>query len=310
MTVVGVGMVGMACAYTMLSQELVGHLVLSDVAREKLQGEVMDLQHAGAFLHGQVEMASEDYHETAGSHVIVVTAGVRQREGETRRDLLARNVAVFKSIIPPLAKLSPNAIFLVVSNPVDVMTYVTWRLSGLPTTQIIGSGTYLDSSRFRVMLASRLNVSAQSVHATIIGEHGDSSVPVWSGVNVAGIPYDKVIKAHGVSDESWKNVHTEVKNSAYTIIKAKGYTNWAIGAAVGRIVQTILHNDRRVIPVSININGCFGVTRDCYISVPTIVGRTGSMKTVLPDLAPEEMAAFQKSVSDILAMQDSIADLL
>ena len=286
-------------------------------------------------------------HETANSHVIVVTAGVRQREGESRRDLLARNVAVFREIVPPLAKLSPHAIFLVVSNPVDVMTYVTWRLSGLPVRQVLGSGTYLDSSRLRVLVAARLGLSPMSVHAQIIGEHGDASVPLWSGANVAGVPIAQVEASFGAKAKEgkpveplpWNELHEEVKQCAGKVIKNKGYTNWAIGgwgaggtgglgvgfsvcvclcvscswlpgAAVENIVRSIIHDETRVMPLSTNVNGLFGLTEDVFLSTPCVCNSTGLVDTLHVPLSPTENAALQQSIVALKDMHRAVDKIL
>lgn len=304
-TVVGVGQVGMACAFAILSQQVVKELVLADVMEDKLSGEVMDLQHAGAFLPAKISKAGADYKETANSDVVIITAGVRQQIGETRLSLVERNLAVFKGIVPKLVQQSPNVIFLVVSNPVDILTYVTWKLSGLPPNRVVGSGTYLDSSRFRTMLADKIGVNPQSVHGWIIGEHGDSSVPVWSGVNVAGVPLAPMLE-HADNGDEWRSIHTQVVKAAYKVIELKGYTNWAIGAAVAQLVRTILHNEHRVVPVSTIVNGCYGVDKDVCLSLPCILDRNGVTRRLHMVLSDDEQASFRKSAESIWAVQAAL----
>jgi L-lactate dehydrogenase len=187
-TVIGVGNVGMACAQTILTQDLCDELALVDVVEDKLKGEMLDLKHAAAFLPRATIVAGTDYKVTEGSDICIVTAGARQREGESRLALVEKNVELFKKIIPQLVKYSPETTLLIISNPVDALTYVAYKLSGLPPNKVIGSGTNLDSSRFRWLLADHLNVNAQNVHGYIVGEHGDSSVPLWSSVNIGGVP--------------------------------------------------------------------------------------------------------------------------
>ncbi|KAK8403373.1 hypothetical protein O3P69_000461 [Scylla paramamosain] len=213
-TVVGVGQVGMACAFSLLTQHICSELALVDVMPDKLRGEMMDLQHGLTFLRNVKIEASTDYACSAGSRLCIVTAGARQREGESRLSLVQRNVDIFKGIIPNLVKHSPNCILLVVSNPVDIMTYVTWKLSGLPKNRVIGSGTNLDSSRFRFHLSQKLNVAPSSCHGWIIGEHGDSSVPVWSGVNIAGVRLRDLNPLVGTAEdpEKYNEMHKEVVN--------------------------------------------------------------------------------------------------
>ncbi len=260
--------------------------------------------------------------ETAGSQVVVITAGVRQNVGESRRDLLARNVGVFRAIVPPLARASPGAVFLVVSNPVDVMTYVTWRLSGLPASQVIGSGTFLDTSRLRVLVAQRFGLSAMSVHATIIGEHGDASVPVWTGATAGGIPLEALgaltgeASSAGSATESgsaplpYQQLHEQVKAAAASVIKLKGYTNWAIGAAVENIARCVLHDEHRAMPVSVNVRGHYGVTEDTYLSLPSIVGAAGRVRVLPPPLSPTEDAALRASAAAIGELHRVVDQLL
>ncbi|XP_043083206.1 L-lactate dehydrogenase B-B chain-like [Puntigrus tetrazona] len=211
-TVVGVGQVGMACAVSVLLRELADELALVDVVEDKLKGEMMDLQHGSLFLKTPKIVSGKDYSVTANSRIVVVTAGVRQQEGESRLNLVQRNVNIFKHIIPQIVRYSPNCILIVVSNPVDVLTYVTWKLSGLPKHRVIGSGTNLDSARFRYLMAERLGIHPSSFNGWILGEHGDSSVPVWSGVNVAGVSLQGLNPDMGTDKdkEDWKSVHKMV----------------------------------------------------------------------------------------------------
>lgn len=208
-TVVGVGNVGMACAQTILTQDLCDELALVDVVEDKLKGEMLDLQHAAAFLPRAKILADTDYKVTAGSDICIVSAGARQREGESRLALVEKNVSLFKKIIPQLVKYSPNTTLLIISNPVDALTYVAYKLSGLPPNRVIGSGTNLDSSRFRWLLADRLDVNAQNVHGYIVGEHGDSSVPLWSSVSVGGVPLIAYLKQKQIkySTETLAELH-------------------------------------------------------------------------------------------------------
>eukprot|EP00063_Salmo_salar_P006486 XP_013981321.1 PREDICTED: L-lactate dehydrogenase B-B chain-like isoform X3 [Salmo salar] len=211
-TVVGVGQVGMACAFSILLRELADELALVDVMEDKLKGEIMDLQHGSLFLKTPKIVAGKDYSVTANSRIVVVTAGVRQQEGESRLNLVQRNVNIFKHIIPQIIKHSPNCIIIVVSNPVDVLTYVTWKLSGLPKHRVIGSGTNLDSARFRYLMADKLGIHTTSFNGWILGEHGDTSVPVWSGANVAGVNLQTLNPDIGTDadQENWKETHKQV----------------------------------------------------------------------------------------------------
>ncbi|KAI2648171.1 L-lactate dehydrogenase A chain [Labeo rohita] len=273
-TVVGVGMVGMAAAISILLKDLTDELALVDVMEDKLKGEAMDLQHGSLFLKTHKIVADKDYSVTANSKVVVVTAGARQQEGESRLNLVQRNVNIFKFIIPNIIKYSPNCILLVVSNPVDILTYVAWKLSGLPRNRVIGSGTNLDSARFRYLMGEKLGIHPSSCHGWVIGEHGDSSVPVWSGVNVAGVSLQGLNPDMGTEKdkEDWKSVHKMVVDSAYEVIKLKGYTSWAI----------------------------------VFLSVPCILGNSGLTDVVHMTLKPDEEKQLVKSAETLWGVQKEL----
>lgn len=307
-TVVGIGQVGMACAFSILTQNVSNDVALVDCMTEKLQGELLDLQHGSCFMKNAQIQASTDYAVTAGSRVCVVTAGARQREGESRLDLVQRNVDILKFIIPQLLQYSPNTILLIVSNPVDILTYVAWKISGLPKHRVIGSGTNLDSARFRFLMSQRLGVASTSCHGWIIGEHGDSSVPVWSGVNIAGVNLRDINPNIGTEDDSekWSDVHRQVVDSAYEIIKLKGYTSWAIGLSVAALTSSILKNSRKIHAVSVNVQGRHGITEDVYLSLPAIIGTDGVSEIVNQTLTNEERARLHKSAGIMNEVQKNI----
>ncbi|XP_068988926.1 L-lactate dehydrogenase-like isoform X1 [Bombus flavifrons] len=296
-TVVGVGQVGMACAFSILTDNVSSDLVLVDVMADKLKGEMMDLQHGSAFLKNAKINASTDYSATANSSLCVVTAGARQREGETRLDLVQRNTDIFKGIIPQLVKYSPDTILLIVSNPVDILTYVAWKLSGLPKNRVIGSGTNLDSARFRFLLSQKLNVAPTSCHGWIIGEHGDTSVPVWSGVNVAGVRLRDLNENVGTDKdtENWGELHKQVVDSAYEVIKLKGYTSWAIGLSVANLASAILRNSNQVHAVSTMVTGYHGIKKDVFLSLPCTLGESGVSCVVQQKLTEGETALLHQS---------------
>jgi len=307
-TVVGVGMVGMASAVSILLKDLCDELALVDVMEDKLKGEAMDLQHGSLFLNTHKIVADKDYAVTANSRVVVVTAGARQQEGESRLNLVQRNVNIFKFIIPNIVKYSPDCILMVVSNPVDILTYVAWKLSGFPRHRVIGSGTNLDSARFRHIMAERLHIHPSSCHAWIVGEHGDSSVPVWSGVNVAGVSLQGLNPKMGTADdpENWKQVHHDVVQSAYEVIKLKGYTSWAIGMSVADLVASITKNMHKVHPVSTLVDGMHGVHNEVFLSVPCILGNSGLTDVVHMTLKPEEEEQFKKSADTLWDVQKEL----
>ncbi|XP_071446464.1 L-lactate dehydrogenase [Hetaerina americana] len=307
-TVVGVGQVGMACAFSILTQNIASEIALVDVMADKLKGEMMDLQHGLTFLKNIKVTAGTDYSVSAGSRICIVTAGARQKEGESRLNLVQRNTDIFKGIIPNLVKHSPDTILLIVSNPVDVLTYVAWKLSGLPKNRVIGSGTNLDSSRFRFLLSERFGVAPSSCHGWIIGEHGDTSVPIWSGVNVAGVRLREVNPKAGKDDdpESWKKLHHQVVQSAYEVIKLKGYTSWAIGLSVATLAQAIIRNSTGVFAVSTHVKGYHGIENDIFISVPSVLGSNGVSHVVNMNFTSEETAQLLKSAETLHDVQSKL----
>uniref|UniRef100_A0A2P2HWH9 L-lactate dehydrogenase n=1 Tax=Hirondellea gigas TaxID=1518452 RepID=A0A2P2HWH9_9CRUS len=304
-TVVGVGQVGMACAFSLITQAVCSELALVDVVADKLRGEMLDLQHGLTYLKNIKIKASTDYEVTAGSKVCIVTAGARQKEGESRLCLVQRNTDIFKSIIPQLIKYSPDTILLIVSNPVDILTYVAQKLSGLPKHRVFGSGTNLDSARFKFHLSQKLNLAPNSTHGWIIGEHGDSSVAVWSGVNVAGVRLRDLNPELGTPNDPdhFDILHKEVINSAYEIIKLKGYTSWAIGLSVSSLVGSIMKNQRQCYAISVNMQGHHGVEEEVYLSLPCIIGENGVTHVIKQTLTAEEVAQLQKSAKTISDVQ-------
>uniref|UniRef100_UPI00358ED979 L-lactate dehydrogenase A chain-like n=1 Tax=Myxine glutinosa TaxID=7769 RepID=UPI00358ED979 len=315
-TIVGIGQVGMACAVSILQQHIATEVALVDVDKNKLMGEVMDLQHGSLFLKTSKIVGDTDYAVTAGSKLCVVTAGVRQQEGESRLNLVQRNVGVFKHIIPPLVKYSPDTMILVVSNPVDILTWVAWKLSGLPRSRVLGSGTNLDSARFRFLMGEKLHLNPTSVHGLIIGEHGDSSVPVWSGTNIAGVGIatlnpQLVHKAGDKSEDeaeaaSWNKIHHDVVHSAYEVIKLKGYTSWAIGMSVASLAHSLLWNLRTVHAVSTNVQGLHGIKEEVFLSVPCVLGSPGVCAVLKQPLSEGEKAKLNESAHTLWGVQKDL----
>jgi L-lactate dehydrogenase len=307
-TVVGVGNVGMACAQTILTQDLCDELALVDVVEDKLKGEMLDLQHAAAFLPGSKILADTDYKVTAGSDICIVSAGARQHEGESRLALVEKNVSLFKKIIPQLVKYSPKTTLLIISNPVDALTYVAYKLSGLPPNRVIGSGTNLDSSRFRWLLADRFDVNAQNVHGYIVGEHGDSSVPLWSSVSVGGVPLIPYLKQKQIDykPDTLAEIHRLVVDGAYEVIRLKGYTSWAIGYSVASLVKSILRDQRRIHPVSVCAKGFHGIKDEVFLSLPAEIGRTGILGVMDNPLTEVEKVQLHKSAMMLAEIQEKL----
>ncbi|XP_017299010.1 L-lactate dehydrogenase-like [Diaphorina citri] len=277
---------------------------------------MLDLQHGSPFLKSPKIEAGTDYALSEGSRIVIVTAGVRQREGESRLSLVERNVNIFKGIIPNIVKYSPQCTLLIVSNPVDILTYVSWKLSGFPKNRVIGSGTNLDSMRFRVLLAQKLGLSPESVYGFIIGEHGDSSVPVWSGVNVAGVNLREVNPAIGTEGdtEEFGKLHTDVVNSffssvlysAYEIIRLKGYTSWAIGLSIASLTYTLLNNTNKIHAISTLIQGHHGIEEEVFLSLPCVMADNGVTHIVNQPLTQEEIEKLKKSAQAISETQRNL----
>jgi L-lactate dehydrogenase len=300
--IVGTGQVGMACAYSMLIQNTFNEMLLVDVNQEKLQGEVMDLLHGLPFLE-PVTVRGGTLAESDDPDIVIITAGAKQKPGESRLNLVQRNVEIFKQLIPEVVKYCPNAILLLVTNPVDIMTYVSLKLSGLPVNRVFGSGTVLDTARFRYLLADKMQLDSRSIHAYIIGEHGDSEVPVWSKVNISGMP---LLEDGSKEDaEQLGPIFEGVKNAAYEIIQRKGATSYAIGLGVTEIVKAILGNQNRVFTVSSLMNGAHGIYDVC-LSLPAVVNRQGVRRVLNLSLTPTEELQLQHSGA---VMREIIASL-
>lgn len=294
--IIGTGQVGMACAYSLMIQQVVETLILVDINHEKALGEAMDLIHGIPFLQPMTITAGTTA-DCRGADIIVITAGAKQRQGESRLDLVQRNVEILRGLIPELMQHCPEAIFLLVSNPVDVMSYVTWRLSGLPWSRVLGSGTILDTARFRSVLAERFHLDPRSLHAYIIGEHGDSEVPVWSKVHVAGTPALAFFPECG-DPETLEAIASQVRQAAYEIIRRKGATSYAIGLGVTQIIQAILKDQRRVLTVSTLLQGEYNLNT-VYLSVPAVVGSQGVARLLPIPLTESEQTQLLHSAQTL-----------
>ncbi|MDO5649073.1 MAG: L-lactate dehydrogenase [Gallicola sp.] len=290
-SVIGAGFVGSAVTFSLTESGIASDIVLVDINKDKGEGEAMDISHGAAFVR-TVDLRAGAYPETKNSDLVIITAGAGQKEGETRLDLIEKNVKIFKEMIPQIVKYSPDAILLVVSNPVDVLSYVTWKLSGLSSDHVLGSGTVLDSSRLRHILSERFDIDARNVHAHIMGEHGDSEFPMWSAASIGSMRLDYFAKEHNYHLEDIKEeVTKEVKNSAYQIIEKKGYTNYAVSLAVRRIAEAILRDEHSILSVS-----SYDEKENIYYSAPTVIGRDGKHYTVIPEMNEEEKIHLEKTI--------------
>jgi L-lactate dehydrogenase len=298
--VVGAGNVGSTFAYALLLSGLAAEIVLVDANRSRAEGEVMDLNHAVPFAH-PTRLWAGDYADCTGAAVTVIAAGANQRPGESRLDLVQKNAAIFREIIPAVARHNPDGILLIATNPVDALTYASVKLSGLPRARVIGSGTILDTARFRHLLSRHFQVDARSIHAFIVGEHGDSEVPVWSLANIAGMQLEAFCTANGLTLDSddRQRIFEQTRDAAYHIIERKGATYYAVAAGLMRIVEAILRDQGTVLSVSTLVDdGSFGAGDVC-LSLPTIVGRGGAERVLRLTLIPSEAKALNRSADTL-----------
>lgn len=304
--IVGAGMVGSAAAYALALRGTVSHVVLVDRNAALARAQAEDIAHAVPFASA-TRVEAGDYPDLAGAAVVVIAAGVAQEPGETRIALLGRNAAVFRDVIAQILAAAPDAILLVASNPVDVMTQVATRLSGLPAARVIGSGTILDTARFRWLLGRHLGMAPQSVHAFVLGEHGDSEVLAWSSAHAGSIPLASVARQTGVplTDAVRAAIDTGVRRAAYTIIEGKGATWYGIGAGLQRIIQAIVRDEGAVLSVSIATPEVEGV-RDVALSIPRVIGGAGVIADLMPELAPSEHAELRRSAEILKDLADAV----
>jgi L-lactate dehydrogenase len=304
--VVGAGHVGSTFAYALLLSGLAAEIVLVDVDRQRAEGEAMDLAHAVPFAPATRIWAGK-YGDCAGAAVTVIAAGPGQRPGDTRLDLARRNATIVGDIALRVARENPAAIIVVATNPVDVLTHAAWRVSGLPRERVFGSGTILDTARFRALLAEHLGVDARSVHAFIVGEHGDSEVPVWSLANVAGMGLSAFGELVGAAvDEAVRDeLFRRTRDAAYAIIERKGATFFAVAAGLVRIVEAILRDQKTVLSVSSVVDGPYGL-RDVALSLPTVIGRGGVERVLELPLAASELEGLRRSASVLRVALDGL----
>jgi L-lactate dehydrogenase len=292
-------MVGASFAYALMQRGLANELVLIDANRGRADAEAMDLNHGLPFVR-PMRITVGDYADLQGAAVTVVTAGAAQKPGETRLQLLERNAGIFRQVIPEIVRHNPDGIILIASNPVDLMTYLTLQISGLPPTRVFGSGTILDTARFRYLLGERYTVDPRSVHAYIVGEHGDSELALWSLANIAGVRLRDFQSASGkgYDEAELQAIFERTRDAAYAIIEQKGATYYAIGLGLLTIVEAILRDQHTVLTVSSLMTGQYGVVSIC-ISLPTIVGAAGIEEVLTLSMSAEEEAAFQHSAATL-----------
>lgn len=291
-SVIGIGMVGSAICYTLTQASLFQEIVLIDINKNRSEGEALDMTHAAALTRPKI-IKSGDYKDTCSSDIVIITAGIPQKPGETRLELIDKNVVIFKDIIDQIVRHSPNSIILVVSNPVDILSWVTYKLSGFPENRVLGTGTVLDTSRFRYHLGNIFNIDPRNVHGVVLGEHGDSEFINWSEVFIGPIKLKDYAKQMKFDLEKIKpEVECEVINSASEIINKKGYTNYGIAMATRKICETIIRNEKSILPIS-----SYDSKNDIYYSLPSILGNHGKIKTVMPKLDKDEKENLKKTIN-------------
>lgn len=301
-SIIGCGNVGMRYAYALLISGIARQIVIVDLDRKRLEGEVMDLSHGAPYISA-VDVAAGDYQDIAGSDLVVITAGRKQRPGQTRLELSKDNVELFRSMVPQIMRYAPEAILLVVTNPVDVLAYAAYRISGKPAREVMSSGTVLDSARLRFLLSKHCGVDAHNIHAYILGEHGDSEFAVWSRAMIGGVlfkEYCDVCPGKNLCrhDAMFNTVFTEVRDSAYQIIERKGETSYGIGLALVRITRAIINDENAILPVSSLVDGYLG-EREVFLSLPAVVNRKGVKQILELPLDPLEQAAFKRSAEAV-----------
>ena len=303
--VIGVGNVGMAAAYALFLNRTAEEIILVDINMRRAEGEAMDMMHGQAYV-GHIAVRAGGYADLAAAQIVIIAAGVGQRPGESRLDLLNRNADVLGQIAAQLDRHAPDAVLLIASNPVDILTYMMHHLSDRPSHRIIGTGTMLDTGRFRALLGKYYQVDPRSVHAYIVGEHGDSEVPLWSKVLIGGIPImDNTVLGQRFDADRMHHIFQQVRDAAYDIIDRKGYTNTAIGAVLARLSEAVLEDQKSILTVSTAMTGEYGLNRVC-LSVPCVIGFQGIEAKLTPDLTEEELHGIRASARRLKQNIDKI----
>lgn len=305
--IIGTGLVGMSYAYSLVNQGAVEELVLIDINKEKAEGEAMDLNHGLSYAPRKMKIYAGAYHDCKDADIVVITAGVAQKDGETRLNLLNRNAIIMKSVVSNIMASGFDGIILVASNPVDILTYVAWKASGLPSSKVIGSGTALDTARLRFEIAEKINVSVKNIHAYILGEHGDTEFVCWSNAYIGVKPLKEVIDTvPEIEFGEFNDIYLRVKNAAYEIIKRKNSTYYAIGMTLVNITQAILSNENRIIPISVYNDGAYNIENDLYIGLPAILNRNGVKRVVSLKLDQEEDKLLKHSADTLKDLLDTM----
>ena len=297
--VVGTGFVGTSIGYSMINQGLINELVLIDVNQKKAEGEALDLLDGMSWAQENIKVWAGEYSDCKDADIVVITAGVNQKPGQTRLELIDINAGIVRSVVKEVMHSGFDGVLVIASNPVDVLTYIAWQASGLPSSRVVGTGTTLDTTRFRKELAAKLQIDPRSIHGYIIGEHGDSEVAVWSHTTVGGKPLlEFIVKNNRLTVEDLTIISDSVKNTAYEIINRKQATFYGIGLSVARIVKAILNDEQAVLPVSAYLNGEYE-EKNLFTGVPSVVDQNGVREIIELNIDPEERKKFATSCSQL-----------
>lgn len=303
---IGCGFVGSATVFALMQSGLFSEIAMIDANVEKAEGEAMDISHGIPFAH-QMKVYAGTYEDVRDAGIVIITAGANQQPGETRLDLVSKNATIFKGIIPEITKRDFEGILLIVANPVDILTRVAMELSGYPSNRVIGSGTVLDTGRLKYKLSEHLGVDTKSIHAFIIGEHGDSEIVAWNSANVSGVPIDSFceLRGHFNHKEAEEDIAKKVRNSAYEIISKKKATYYGVAMAVKRICEAIVRDEKSILPVSTKMTGAYGI-EDVVLSMPCVVGKNGIETQVPIVLDEDEVTDLHKSANTLKEIYSSI----
>ena len=303
---VGTGSVGSSYAFAMLNQGVAEELVLIDLNKEKSEGDAMDLNHGLPFAPSRTRIWFGSYEDCRHADIVVLCAGANQKPGETRLDLVEKNTKIFQAIVAEVMGAGFDGIFIVATNPVDILTYAVWKFSGLPKERVIGSGTILDTARFRYLLGEYFHIDTRNIHAYIIGEHGDTELPIWSHADIGGKPVNSIIKERNeYSKEDLEQIFINVRDAAYHIIERKGATYYGIAMGLVRLTKAILQNEHSILTVSACLNGEYGQS-DIYIGVPVVVHRNGVREILEIELDDGEKEKFRYSAETLRKVKESI----
>jgi L-lactate dehydrogenase len=302
-TIIGAGAVGSATAYTLAVRGTAQEVVLLDINKQKAEAEALDIEHGSLFFGATNVVGTDDYSAITGSKLVIITSGARQHPGQSRIELAGATIEIMKSILPRALEHAPDAFYLIVANPVDIVTYACQKISGLPCSQLFGSGTVLDSSRLRTKLAEVTGANVRNVHAYIAGEHGDSEIVLWSSAIIGGVPVTQWTPLPGrpeLTEELRKKIHQDVVSAAYKVIEGKGATNYAVALACDNITRAVLNDEGRIMPISTKIHGIDGLDDVC-LSLPFMVGSKGVSNQIDTVLNTDELDGLRKSATTLRA---------